>query len=177
MSSTSMFRGFHSLHCPKAFWAVIYATALWGTFLSPCLPSHISCLFFLTSEDWIDISTQLISLSHSTGNWEKAYLWAATRSHVFIVIFSPIQVCPEYDAECLSQCSPNSYQACMRESVCVCYQTDCDVHQGHWFSLSSIRQLMYDSKEVHFCSGNAIEVVWKSQHAHGVKLKNLCNQC
>ena len=122
MSSTSMFRGFHSLDCPKAFWAVIYATALWGTFLSPCLPSHISCLVFL---DLRGLNRHIHSITFIISfNWKlrKGIFVGCHKEPCFHRHFSPIQVCPEYDTECLSQCSPNSYQACMRESVCVCYR-------------------------------------------------------
>lgn len=150
MSSTFMFRGFHSLCCTKAFWVVICATASWGTFLSPCLPSHISCLVSLDiwgQNQHIHAINFIISV-----NWKlrKGIFVGCHKEPRFHLHFSPIPVCPEYDAECLSRCSPNSYQAGMRECMCICHQTDCDVHQGHWFSLSSIRQLMYDSKEVHF---------------------------
>ena len=119
MNGTSMFRGFHSLRCPKAFRAVFYATALWGTFLSPCLPSHISCLVFL---DLWGLSQHINSINVIISfNWKlrKGIFVGCHKEPRFHLHFSPIPVCPNYDAECFSQCSPNSYQAGMRVCVCV----------------------------------------------------------
>lgn len=168
MSSTSMFRGFHSLHCPKAFWAVIYATALWGTFLSPCLPSHISCLFFL---DLWGLNRHIHSINFIISfNWKlrKGIFVGCHKEPCFHRHFFPHSSLPRIWRR-MPFPMQSKFLSGMHERECVCLLSD-------WLWCSSrslILSLIYQAIDVRFQRGALL--FWKRNRS-SLK-KPTCTRC